>query len=176
MEFTQSLLPRLLVATIHKVPEAAVGDKASRLQALAPPIGELFTHAKIRWRPSGAFEVYEPSSGQGACACHDFVIFSGTLTKDDNGSESWGLCLHHKHGSDFPTLSLYLLPSPTMSHLTQFRTFFKEVLRCLGSPAHLSFVHLEKLNSKRWKVVSLKYSNGISSPVPKLFYKTVMAL
>ena len=176
MEFTQSLLPRLLSARIQKVPDSLVGDKVNRLQTLAPRINELLAHPAIRWHPSCAFEVYEPSGDRANGECHDFVIFSGTLADEDGRQESWGLCLHHKKCPDFPALSLYLLPTPTMFHLTQFRTFINEVLRCFSSPTHMSFVRLEKLKTNDWKVASMKYSNGTDSLVPKQFYRMILAV
>ena len=104
------------------------------------------------------------------------MIFSGDLTAEDGDQESWGLCLHYKNCQHFPSLSLYLMRAPTISQLTQFRTFVAEVLRCLRSPAHMSFVRLEKIKPDCWKVASMKYSNGTSSPVPKIFFETVISL
>lgn len=176
MEFTQGLLPQLLNAKIHKMPEVTIRSKVEKLKRLAPPLDKLLGHKEIRWQPSCAFEVSEPSNEKGFGACHDFVIFGGSLKSPNGDEESWGLCLHYKNCQHLPSLSLYLLPAPTMSHLTQFRTFVTETLRCLGSPAHMSFVRLEKLPANGWKVASMKYSNGISSPVPKIFFETVIAL
>ena len=171
MEFTQNLLSQMLTAKISKVPPALVADKVKRLKTLAPIMIELLSQAEIHWQPLCAFEVQEANA-----ANHEFVLFSGRLTSESGAMESWGLCLHHKANRDAPTISCYLVPTPSMSQLTKFRRFINCVLRHLGSAAHLSFVHLEKSDGVRWRVVSMKYGNGTSSPVPKIFYRTVLSL
>lgn len=171
MELTQQLLSHLLQARITKVPHAIVGDKAKLVTAAAEPLAEfLVKRQDVRWWPTGAFEVQEERQAAGNLS-HDFVIFAGRARDD----KAWGLCAHYKNDSGAPALSLYLLPQPNSAHLTQFRTFAGEVLRCLAIPAHLSFVHFEK-TAGRWKVRSMRYSNGADSPIPKQFYKMILAV